>query len=147
MHRFSKGIQPVIFAWMPFFCYSALVVFISSCPDPIKTQLVPGADKVIHFLEFGVYYLLCLRFFSSFKKLAKCNNDVIIALIFSFLFALSDEIHQMYVMSRDSSMYDLLADYLGIVLSMGIVKSNVTLKNKFVTKNDKKEKGNKNEIS
>jgi VanZ family protein len=40
----------------------------------------------------------------------------ILAIIFSILYALSDEIHQFFVPGREFDLWDLAADSLGIVL-------------------------------
>ncbi len=61
------------------------------------------------------------------------KNDkklILIGLIVSVLFAISDEVHQFFVPDRIMDIYDLIADLLGILFS--ILFFNLILKNRLL---------------
>jgi VanZ family protein len=82
-------------------------------------ELKPGAspftyaDKVAHFFEFG---LLGILLFCSLKRsFAHLPATVLILLATALtgMYGLSDEIHQLYVPTREFSGYDIIADVSG----------------------------------
>ena len=67
--------------------------------------------KSAHFLEFLILGLLVVNVLKDNREL---NMDVFIfALIFCFLYACSDEIHQLFVSQRAGRILDVLIDTLG----------------------------------
>lgn len=81
-----------------------------------------NADIVIrklgHFVEFFILYLL------AFKALIidfEYNKDIYISLIFIFIYACLDEIHQMFIPGRYAAFKDVLIDTGGGVLCMLII--------------------------
>lgn len=89
--------------------------------------------KVAHFSEYFILYILTLNVFrykfSIYKALAY-------SLIFIFLYACSDEIHQWFVPGRAMAFKDVLIDTFGGTVGMCI--SYITLKvrnrNSFIKK-------------
>ncbi len=64
--------------------------------------------------HFTIYFLLGL-FFCSFLKEFDLNNKKLIlyTVIFVFLYACSDEIHQLFISGRSGEILDILIDTLG----------------------------------
>ena len=64
--------------------------------------------------HFTIYFLLGL-FFCSFLKEFDLNNKKLIlyTVIFVFLYACSDEIHQLFISGRSGEILDVLIDTLG----------------------------------
>jgi len=54
-----------------------------------------------------------MEMFAS-KNKEEIQHAVIIAFTISFLYGISDEIHQYFVPNRSSSVYDVIADGIGI---------------------------------
>ena len=105
MKQYKPWLLPI--SWM-------ILIFIgSSC------QLEPGlspfayADKVVHFIEYGILGALLFFAFSKTTSIPNCYPLVLLCTLLSVIYGLSDEIHQLYVPTREFSFYDLLADMTG----------------------------------
>ena len=93
--------------------------------DPLVDTLNKPFRKIAH---ASVYFVLSLLVLSSFISLNKyklyINN--IISLLWSFLYACSDEYHQTFVVGRSGELIDVLIDTLGTII--GIVLFNIVYK-------------------
>ena len=87
--------------------YASLVFVMSSMTMSGGQPLLrfPGGDKVLHFLEFGLFYLLAWKAFSRHRFVA--------AFLLTAFYAGSDEFHQIFVFTREASILDWLADIAG----------------------------------
>jgi len=87
--------------------YAAFVFIMSSMTMSGGQPLLrfPGGDKVLHFLEFGLFYLLAWKAFSRHRFVA--------AFLLTAFYAGSDEFHQIFVATREASILDWLADIAG----------------------------------
>lgn len=65
--------------------------------------------KIAH---FSVYFVLCILLILLLKE-CNINKYCLFSLIICFLFASSDEFHQMFVNGRNSSKLDVLIDTFG----------------------------------
>ncbi|HEX2787912.1 MAG TPA: VanZ family protein [Ignavibacteria bacterium] len=109
---------------LPLISYLVFIFILSSIPGAdlpeIKFEL---SDKIAHFLVFG---LLCFLFFYSLKnqykyvKLQKFAPEF--AVLFTLLYGITDEIHQMYTPNRSSDVLDVVADFLGALVIYLIIK-------------------------
>ncbi len=99
--------------WAPVILYAGLIFTISSFPLPPPKVEIPFVDKFIHLIEYGILGFLFYRALRA-SRLAK--QVFILAIIFSILYALSDEIHQLFVPGREFDLWDLAADSLGAIL-------------------------------
>ncbi len=106
-----KYILPIL--WM-------IIIFIlSAMPGSSYPASCFDYAPVAHFLEFGILAWLIIRVFKlNFKT-------VMLTLVFCAVFAVSDEIHQMYVSNRSASLMDWLIDFLAIIVGLKIY---ITLK-------------------
>jgi VanZ family protein len=68
--------------------------------------------KSLHILEYAT--LAVLIFFALLKEKQ--------ALIFAYLYALSDEIHQTFISGRSGRFKDTLIDLLGIIIGLYVLK-------------------------
>lgn len=108
--------QKILKFWFPVICYSAMIFGVSSLPMGKSAPPFPAADKVIHIAEYsGFGYLLARGFMNSFPTwpLAKVS---VLAVGTGVAYGISDEFHQSFVPSRESSIYDVFADTIGTVL-------------------------------
>jgi len=85
----------------------------SSLPTPM---LFPHQDKLFHFIAYGILAALALntlKYVVEPFSLAVCG-----AFIFCALYGASDEWHQSFVIGRDASFLDWLADCSGAFLAL-----------------------------
>lgn len=79
-------------------------------------RYVQPIRKLAHFSEFMILSILVYINVSEYRKKDIC----IVSFLISVLYAISDEIHQLFVVNRCCSFYDVLIDsagcFLGILL-------------------------------
>lgn len=79
-------------------------------------------DKLIH---AGVYFLAYLLFYLSLSNISKdsiiSRNPLVFSLIFTNLYAILDEFHQMFVPNRSAEFFDFVADLAGSLLGLLLV--------------------------
>lgn len=73
--------------------------------------------KVAHFSEYFILYILTLN---VFRYKFAMNKALVYSLIFIFLYACSDEIHQWFIPGRAMAFKDVLIDTLGGATAMSI---------------------------
>lgn len=76
-------------------------------------------DKVAHFFlyaGFGLFLYLTLRNSSN-----PVENPFIYAIVLGILYGATDEIHQSFVPGRSSSLGDLFADSLGLIIMQTVI--------------------------
>jgi VanZ family protein len=66
--------------------------------------------KCAHFLE---YMILALLVFNVLKLYFNMKQVIIITIVFVFLYACSDEIHQLFVLGREGAIRDVIIDTCG----------------------------------
>ena len=85
--------------------------------NSIPKSYIFTLDKLLHIIEYFIFgTLLFFVFFSSSK-----TPDVI-CLILGILYSLIDELYQSTVIGRDASALDVLADIIGLILSILFIK-------------------------
>ncbi len=72
--------------------------------------------KAAHVFE---YFILSLLFYQLLKDFFK--HPVFFSIFYSFLYACTDEIHQLYVINRGPNIYDVLIDTVGAILAMILI--------------------------
>jgi VanZ family protein len=97
---------------------------VSTTPVPAGTpaKTLPSTDELIgRFLHVGEYLMLGFLVLRavSWNAAVRVGNFLVSAGL-SLLYALSDEIHQIYVPGRAFQVSDLLLDLTGILIGLGI---------------------------
>ncbi len=99
---------------------STIVSFISNIShhDYSDTEFEQIIDNCIfivrksaHFLEYFILGILTLKVLKDYKDLTV--NWILLALLFCFLYASTDEIHQLFVPGRSGRLTDVIIDTLG----------------------------------
>jgi VanZ family protein len=113
--------------WLPVFIWSGIIFYLSSLPN-LQTEwgfwdLI--LRKLAHITE---YLILTFLLYRAFKRSFDLSTSSLIfwPSVLSFLYAISDEIHQRFVPTRSGNLEDILIDAAGIVLFYIILK-NVSL--------------------
>ncbi|MFO0701453.1 MAG: VanZ family protein [Nitrospira sp.] len=101
--------------WGPVCAYAVLIFYISSQSHP--EEQVPFvsffSDKVVHAVEYAVLGALCYRALQGSQREAWRRQAMLLAIVFTSLYGISDEIHQAFVPFRESSVFDWIADTVG----------------------------------
>ncbi|OGK52643.1 hypothetical protein A3D00_01510 [Candidatus Woesebacteria bacterium RIFCSPHIGHO2_02_FULL_38_9] len=89
--------------------------------------------KFLHLTEYAILYFLVFRAFFYFsQKNLSLKQMMLLAIIITLLYAVSDEIHQLFVPTREGKIRDVLIDSLGILLSFVYTKKYFHLLQKFI---------------
>ncbi len=101
--------------WLPVFLWCALIYYLSSIPS-LKSDFPSDVDlvlrKIAHMSEYG--FLTFLFFRASIGQKLYFQKSIAYAVIFSIVFAVTDEYHQSFVFGRNGSLFDVFVDSLGI---------------------------------
>ncbi|MGV8142101.1 MAG: VanZ family protein [Candidatus Pacearchaeota archaeon] len=104
---------------------AGFIWYTSSIPvDPVPGIGFRYKSEVYH---FGIFFLLCLMAIVSFSRGGKSENGKGIAILFSILYAVADEIHQSFVAGRSVSPGDFITDSIGIFVAF--LFYNIRLRN------------------
>lgn len=126
----SKTIARLLIRFLPF-AYISLIWLQSSYFNPesihyLSTEinkkfllLVGTGLELVHFFQFGILHFLIIAAVLSFRVLTK--KIEYFSIIFSLLYGLIDEIHQIFVPFRSFSYSDLLKDSVGVFFISVIV--------------------------
>lgn len=88
--------------------------------DPRVILIVGGSLELLHLIEFGILYFLLIHFLLTFGKLTFSKE--ITAMILSFLYSVSDEIHQYFVPFRSLSIVDFIKNIIGILIMWILIR-------------------------
>jgi VanZ family protein len=135
---FSNRKLRVTFTWMIVVIWMILIYRLSA--QPTVEKVVPDVDyrlgtfnhlvrKNAHFFIYFVLAILIINALSNSR--GRRLRNFIFALGFSILYAISDEIHQLFVPGRGGQVKDVFIDSMGSLLGIGIYllvvrKSRVT---------------------
>lgn len=98
------------------------IFYLSAQPD-LKSGFESQIDfilrKMAHITEYGILTFLAWRAVSDMGD-KKDGKYLVVAIVFSMLYAVSDEYHQLFVAGRVGSPVDVLIDSAGIAIA-GII--------------------------
>ena len=77
-------------------------------------RYAPLIRKLAHFIEFMILGILVYMNLKEFKV----RNILTYAIVFSGLYAISDEIHQLFVLNRHCSIGDMAIDISGAIIGI-----------------------------
>ena len=101
--------------WFPVILYSGIIFYVSSVPN-VKTPLQEiQFDKFLHILAYMPFGFLLARGICNARGSVSSGMLLGTVLLVSFLYGLSDEIHQSFVPGRNAGIIDIIADTVGSV--------------------------------
>lgn len=107
--------MPRLLYWVPVVLYMGVIFYFSSKTGS-QVQL-PTPDYIAHGAEyFGLSWLVRWAWSGSLNS--KPEQAYWLAILFSFIYGISDEFHQSFVPGRSPDVMDLLADTVGATLAM-----------------------------
>ena len=86
------------------------IFMLSSLPGDTVDSMGLGEERLHINGHFIVYFFLMVTFF-------KATGNILRAMIYSFLFAVTDEVHQKFVPGRSAGLFDVFVDTIGALLA------------------------------
>ncbi len=111
----ARVFKYLLYYWLPVFSYCLLIFLQSSYPSPQTVPDVPHMDKFLHFVVYGILGILFFRAYSTLRIKNNVNLLIIISILSSGLYGISDELHQYFVSYREADLMDALANLLGSI--------------------------------
>ncbi len=100
-----------------FWGYCFLILIGSSIPSHSMPKIeLLTFDKIIHFSEYFIFGWLFFRVYRQTPEASQINLLLFIPLIFPVI----DESWQRFIPGRDPSIYDSIADWIGIAFGYGL---------------------------
>ena len=102
----------------PALVIAGVIFYFSSLSDPIPRPPPSTGPEVLLELDLNTILHICeyalLSFLVAFGSLQKTKGQYLIAI--TGLYALSDEIHQYFVPNRYFDIYDVIVDFIGVLI-------------------------------
>ena len=92
----------------------------SSFPSIESVPELPYIDKLLHFFAYAVLGALFLRAYKTLQIRNNLKFLIILSVLSSSLYGISDEMHQYFVPYRSFEYADILADALGSLFGVFI---------------------------
>jgi hypothetical protein len=108
--------------WTPVIIYASLIFYLSSLSHPevyVPSLMIALGDKALHAMEYGLLGILTYRAFRYAGGTRMASHAVLLAIVASTAYGLSDEIHQAFVPLREADVWDFLTDALGASVGAG----------------------------
>ncbi len=106
--------------WFPLIIYCILIFLQSSFPSIESVPELPYSDKLLHFFAYAVLGALFLRAYRTLQIRNNLKLLIILSILSSSLYGISDELHQYFVSSRSAEWMDIFADILGSLFGVFI---------------------------
>lgn len=106
--------------WLPVLAYAILIFVFSSMPRPPEApgaEAIPLYSSFAHMLVFAGFSAVLFFALDSSTDGTLKNLAPLFALLLTFAYGLTDEIHQHYVRGRTMDIVDASVDLLGAALA------------------------------
>lgn len=121
---------------LPLILFLVFIFIMSSIPgDSIADITFEISDKLIHAAVYFVLYFLFQHSLHNQEKFPLIKQHAFLfAFLFTVLYGASDEFHQYYVPTRESDIYDLVADAVGGLVAYFTAKLIIFFKQRILNK-------------
>ena len=113
----DTDVERALRLWAPVAAYMAAIFNVSSLPQPL---VPPGGDKPWHLLAYLGLGVLTVRAVARGLGAWISWRAAVIAAAIAVGYAVTDEVHQMFVPGRSAQLSDLLADTMGVVAGVSL---------------------------
>jgi polysaccharide biosynthesis protein VpsQ len=111
----------MVLIWLQSSHFNPEILYYTSLTlDPSIILLAGLLLESLHLIEFGILYILVILFQLSFGYLSRRKE--LTAIIISFLYSVTDEVHQLFVPFRSFSVGDLIKNLIGILLMWMLIR-------------------------
>ena len=130
-----EKISRFLYYWFPPVIWMVTIFFFSSrLSTEVTGEFVVDFIffKSLHLIEYAILYFFLFRaFFSINNQQLSINYKFFLPLILSLIYAVSDEIHQTFVPTREGKIRDVLIGSSGILVMYIYIKTNLRKIKKF----------------
>lgn len=123
-----EKLHKFIIYWFPILVYCLLIYIQSSHPSIQSQPDWPFLDKILHFAGYALLGALFLRAFKTTPIKHNLKLVLILSVLLSALYGISDEIHQSFVPFRTADPMDVLADILGSIAGVYLYQTNISIR-------------------
>ena len=124
-----------LFYWLPILIYCIVIFIQSSYPSPEDVPDIPYFDKFLHFSAYALLGFLFVRAYRTLLIKDNFNLVIILSILSSSIYGISDELHQHYVPFRDADMMDAFMDMLGSIFGAWIYYLFMVKYRSYILKN------------
>ena len=96
---------------------SLMIIGSSLKGTSIPKSYIFTLDKLIHIVEYFIFGVLLY-----FSIVGITKHSIILSLILGIFYSVIDELYQSTVFARDASGFDVIADIIGLILSVFFVR-------------------------
>jgi VanZ family protein len=115
----------VFLVYIALIIYVSIIIILSALPDSWLGKLT-HIDKLFHFAAYGLFSFIFFFALVFQKKINLFNKfPSTFTLIFTTLFGILNELFQIFVPSRTPNPLDVLANFLGSVIMVALLKYNL----------------------
>ncbi len=108
----NSPINLKVFSWLSVVAYATLIFYLSDQPQTPSINM-PFFDKFLHTIEYAIFGFLLMRAFKNSGFNLDNKTALSLSVIVVFVYGISDEIHQAFVLNRTASIFDALFDLIG----------------------------------
>ena len=109
--------QQFLVYWLPVLLYVTVIVVVSAQANLQPPLHFRNSDKLFHLLEYAGLGILLARALRGTLRVRVPLFAAMMAIGIGSLIGAGDEYFQSFVPGRDSSVYDWMADSLGVMLA------------------------------
>lgn len=124
--------QRILLSWLPAVFWMILIFYFSSRPSTNVSDVYTlnfVFFKTLHVIEYAILYFLLFCGFCFTRELKLSQKQIFIfPILFAILYAVSDEIHQSFVPTREGRLRDVFIDIAGILLMYSYMKRRFYVK-------------------
>jgi hypothetical protein len=96
--------------WLPSVIVMAVIFSLSSVAGPTIDKFGLNKEPYQINAHFFLFMFLCAAYY-------KATKNIFYSVILTFIYAILDETHQMFTPFRSSSIFDILVDSMGALIS------------------------------
>jgi len=112
-----SDVETLLRFWLPALAYVGLVLWLGAQPHLQSPLHFWNSDKVMHLFEYGPLGWLFARALGATLSVRAPRLVALLAVVLGVLVAGTDETIQRYTPGRESSLFDVAADAVGLSLA------------------------------
>jgi uncharacterized membrane protein SirB2 len=109
----KSRVHIVSYYWLPVVLYMGLIFIQSAHPVPETVPEWPLKDKFLHLAAYSILGALFLRALNQTQWRHRRGLMMVVSVLLTGLYGVSDEWHQYHVPSRSAELADVVADVAG----------------------------------